>query len=260
MAISHEWSSVGQFLSSIGKAWGVLVSGAVLASLLLWFETMVLHRKASRLGYTMILVVCILSACFVAWQEQYLLTRDYEKRLQASDRKQATLTAQVGELSKVVEEQENGLNAKSNALASIEAQYRKVQRSLATQKEQYRSTYARARLASLRAEGLRLAQQLITNPSGPTPEFEIQLWSEATERTLYHLFHEEQIQQFNAVEKAMLTYAKQYAAEYQSRSGGVLVKEETQEIVNGLHALLINMQVATLRNFSQNLNTIRLKG
>ncbi len=259
MAISLEWSSVGLFLSAIWNAWGVLVSGAVLAVLLLWFETMVLHRKASRLGYTMILVGCVLSACFVAWQEQYLLTRDYEKKLQASDTEKATLTAQVGELSKRIEQQENMLTAKSNALASLEAQYRTAQRTLATQKEQYRSTYARASLASLRAEGLRLAQRLITNPSGPTPDFEIQLWSEATERTLYHLFHQEQIQQFNAVEQAMLTYAKQYAAEYHSRSGGVLVKEETQEIVNGLHALLINMQVATLRNFSQNLNTIRLK-
>lgn len=259
MAISLEWSSVGLFLSAIWNAWGVLVSGAVLAVLLLWFETMVLHRKASRLGYTTILVVCILSVCFVAWQEQYLLTRDYEKKLQASDMDQATLTAQVGELSKRVEQQENMLTAKSNAMATLEAQYRIAQRTLATQNEQYRSTYARASLASLRAEGLRLAQRLITNPSGPTPEFEIQLWSEATETTLYHLFHQAQIQQFNAVEKAMLTYAKQYAADYQSRSGGVLVKEETQEIVNGLHALLINMQVATLRNFSQNLNTIRLK-
>lgn len=259
MAISPEWASVGIFLSAICNAWGVFVSGAVLAVLLLWFETMVLHRKASRLGYTMILVGCVLSAWFVSWQEQYLLTRDYEKKLQASDTAQATLSARVGELSKVIEQQENMLRAKSNAMATLEAQYRTAQRTLATQKEQYRSTYVRARLASLRAEGLRLAQQLITNPSGPTPDFEIQLWSEATERTLYHLFHEEQIQQFNAVEKAMLTYAKQYAADYQSRSGGVLVKEETQEIVNGLHALLINMQVATLRNFSQNLNTIRLK-
>ncbi len=259
MAISPEWASVGLFLSAIWHAWGVLVSGAVLAVLLLCIETMVLHRKTSRLGYTTILVVCILSACFVAWQEQYLLTRDYEKKLQASDTVQATLTAQNGELSNVVEQQENMLTAKSNAMATLEAQYRIAQRTLATQKEQYRSTYARARLASLRAEGLRLAQQLITNPSGPTPDFEIQLWSEATERTLYHLFHQEQIQQFNAVEEAMLTYAKQYAADYQSRSGGVLVKEETQEIVNGLHALLINMQVATLRNFSQNLKTIRLK-
>ena len=259
MAISPEWASVGLFLSAIWKAWGVLVIGAVLAVLLLWFETRVLRREASSLGYTTILVVCILSACFMAWQEQYLLTRDLEKKLQVSEAAQATLTAQVGELSKVVEQQENMLTAKSNALASLEAQYRTVQRILATQKEQYRSTYARARLASLRAEGLRLAQQLITNPTGPTPDFEIQLWSEATERTLYHFFHQEQIQQFNAVEKPMLTYAKQYTGEYHSRFSGVLVKEETQEIVNGLHALLINMQVATLRNLSQNLNTIRLK-
>lgn len=250
MATSHEWLSlVGLFLNAAWNAWALLLSGALIAASLLFVETMVLRRKPSRLGYTMILVLSVVSACFVAWQEQYLLTRDYENKLQSSVSEKGILASQFDELSKLVEQQERVLDAKSNAMASLEAKNQTARRALATQKEKYRSTYARARLASLRAEGLRLAQKMIANPTGPTPDFEIQVWSEVTERTLYNLFHQEQIQQFQAVEKAVLTYAKPYADDYISRSGGVLVKEKTQEIINGFTALLITRRSQPCKSF-----------
>ncbi len=259
MAIGHEWSSVGLFFSSFWNAWGLLASGGVLAGLLLWFETMVLRREASRLAYTMIFVLCIVSACFVTWQEQYLLTRDYEKRLHASDTEKARLATQVDKLSKLVEEQEKGLNAKSTALASLKAQYQTARYSLGTLKEKQRASSARARLAILRAEGLRLSQNMIANPSGPTPDWELGVWTDATEKTLEYLFHHEQIQEFHDAENVVFTYAKKYADDYHSRHSGVFLKEETQEIVNRLSVLLINVQVATLEKFSRNLKTISLK-
>lgn len=259
MPVIHEWSSVGLFLGSVWNAGGLLVGGAVLAGLLLFAETMMLRRTPSLLGYAIILVLCIVSACFVAWQEQYLLARDNEEKLQSSDRDKATLAAQVDELSKLVDRQNEVLNAKSGAMTSLETQYQTAQRTLATEKEKHQSTYARARLASLRAEGLRLSQKVLANPNEPTPDLEFWAWSQATERTLYTLFQPGQVHEFNEATDAALTYAKNYYDEYLSRSGGVLVEEESKEIQSRLIALFISAQVATLEKFSRNLRTLRLK-
>lgn len=187
------------------------------------------------------------------------MTHDYEKKLHASDTEKTTLAAQVDKLSKLVEQQARVLTAQSNAMASLEAQYQTAQRSLAALQDKHRSTRARARLAALRAEGLRLSQKVITNPSEPTPDWEFEAWSQATERTLYTLFHDEQVQDFNAARNAVLTYARNYYDRYLSRSGGVLMEEEYKELQSRLIALFISVQVATLEKFSRNLKTIPLK-
>lgn len=259
MAIGHEWSSVGLFLSAVWNAWGLLLSGAVLAALLLCVETIVLRRKASGLGYVLILATCIVTACFMAWQDQYLLAYDYATKLEASSIEKATLTAKVHELSEVIGQQDSVAKENARAMAAVKAQYQTTKRTVATLNEKQRTTWARARLAALRVEGLRLSQKLITNPSEPLSDEELDLWDYAKERSLHTLFHQEQIREFNSTEKNAMTYAKGYFDDYVSRSGGVLVKEEAQEIQNRLIALVINVEVAALQRFSDNLKTIKLR-
>ncbi|MGB4068912.1 MAG: hypothetical protein WBK08_12860 [Nitrospira sp.] len=258
--MNPDWVSVvGVFFGEILKHWMFFLGAVVLIISLLSFETMVLRRKASRTGYVVILASCLLFMSFAVWQDQHHQIRDDLNRLQASDTEKDRLSGQVDKLSKFVEQQDRLLTDKSNALVSIEAQYQTAQRALAVEKEKYRSTYARARLASLRAEGLRLSQKVIANPNEPMPDWEFDAWSQATERTLYTLFHREQIQDFNAARKAALTYMRNYYDDYLARSGGVLMEEEFKEFQSRLIALYISVQVATLEKFSRNLNSGPLK-
>ena len=251
MAIIQKWSSLlTVFVRDTHDSLPLLLTAAVLA-LPCSLKMCVPHRRASLIGYVMMLALGFSSPGFAFGQEPYSMTGREVQRLQGGPSAHPRLVGQVEDISETAQKLPDGVKEEGNAVTAFNPNDPTNIQTLTTLNERAKLFEIKAQFGALCAKGLQLAQLALASPTVLPTDEEMNEWDREVNLLVYTWFTEEQKAEWFSSGKEVLDYLNIQG----ERLRGMPNNNEKVALGNRLFALLMNAEVEALEKLSNDLGT-----